>query len=46
MSRQKRAPLIDLSMKSKKAVIAALSCGDADDVSLSLDELVMLLKNV
>lgn len=44
MSRQKRQAA-DLSLKQKKAVIAAVSCGE-DDAALSLDELVMLLGNI
>lgn len=45
MSRQKRQPAADLSLKQKKAVIAAVSCGE-DDAAVSLDELVMLLGNI
>ena len=44
MSRQKRA--IDLSIKAKKAVIAALELEGDADTEVSLDELVMLLENL
>ncbi|MEG1603032.1 MAG: GTPase HflX [Cloacibacillus sp.] len=45
MSRQRR-PLKDLSTRPPKAVIAAVDCGRQDDVTESLDELVMLLENI
>ena len=43
MSRQRRTAR-DLRPKEPKAIIAAL--GDGDDTQSSLDELVLLLKNV
>lgn len=45
MSRQRR-PLKDLSTQPPKAVIAAVDCGKDDFVAESLDELVLLLKNI
>lgn len=44
MSRQKRA--IDLTIKPKKAIIAAIDRFGADDTEVSLDELVLLLENL
>ena len=44
MSRQQRT--IDLSIKPKKAIIAALELSGIDDTEVSLDELVMLLENL
>ena len=43
MSRQKR--VIDLSIKSKKAIIAAVELNGDRDTEVSLDELAMLLQN-
>lgn len=45
MSRQ-RIKATDLSLKPKKAIIAALEGGTRDDVEDSLDELVLLLENL
>ena len=45
MSRQRR-PLKDLSAQPPKAVIAAVDFGAEETVSESLDELVLLLKNI
>lgn len=45
MSRQ-RAKAVDLSVKPKKAMIAAIECDARDDVEDSLDELVLLLENL
>lgn len=44
MSSRRRAPK-DLSIKSKKAITAAVDCG-AEDTEISLDELTMLLDNI
>ena len=44
MSRQKR--VIDLSIKSKKAIIAAVELNGDRDTEVSLDELAMLLQNL
>lgn len=45
MSRQ-RVKATDLSVKPKKAIIAAIENGKRDDVEDSLDELVLLLENL
>lgn len=45
MSRQKNKA-VDLALKPKKAIVAAVDCGSRDDTEDSLDELVLLLGNL